>query len=181
MSLTTATLLPGIFLIALGALFLSGNSAVVSMFKSMPRSRVAAVVFFGGGALWFLYVLAGLPEADLILAQSPRPLIVAFGLLAILAFYYLPDFLAVRGLAVLTLLAAWPLLTAAYGEYDIPQRLFMVAAVYVSVALALYLGAVPYRLRDFFHWLFARPGRARALGGALLGYGLLLAAVAFTY
>jgi hypothetical protein len=43
------------------------------------------------------------------------------------------------------------------------------------------LGAQPWRLRDFFGWLFARPGRARSLGGALAGYGLLLAIVAFTY
>ncbi len=181
MTLVTATLLPGLLLIALGALFLSGNSAVVSTFKSMPRSRVAAVVFFGGGALWFLYVLAGLPEADLILAKSPRPLMIGFGALALLAFYYLPDFLAVRGLAIMTLLGAWPLLMAAYGEYDLPQRLFMVSIVYVAVAAALYVGALPYRLRDFLHWLFSRPGRAKAFGGALLGYGALLTVVAFTY
>lgn len=180
-SLTTATLLPGIFLIVLGALLLVGNSAIVSMFKGMPRSPVATVLFFGGGAAWFLYVLNGLSEADLILVQSPRPLMLGFGTLSLLAFFYLPDFLAVRGLSVLTLLAAWPLLMAAYGEYQLPQRLFMVTAVYLGVGLAIYLGAVPYRLRDFFQWLFGRPGRARILGGALLGYGVLLSVVAFTY
>jgi hypothetical protein len=106
---------------------------------------------------------------------------IGFGALALLAFYYLPDFLAVRGLAVITLLAGTPLLGAAFGEYDQPQRLFMVTAVYIALALALYLGAAPFRLRDFFQWLFARPGRSRVLGGGLLGYGVLLAIVAFTY
>jgi hypothetical protein len=181
MNLTTATLLPGIFLIALGALLLIGNSAIVSTFKAMPRSQVAAVLFFGGGAAWFLYVLNGLSEADLILVQSPRPLMIGFGALALLAFFYLPDFLAVRGLSVLMLLAGTPLLGAAFGEYQLPQRLFMVTAVYIGLALAIYFGAVPYRLRDFFQWLFARPGRSRVLGGVLLGYGALLAVVAFTY
>ena len=181
MTLTTATLLPGLFLIVLGALLLIGNSAIVSTFKAMPRSQAAAVLFFGGGAAWFLFVLSGLSEADLILVQTPKPLMIGFGVLALLAFFYLPDFLAVRGLAVLMLLAAWPLLMSAYGEYAVPQRLFMVTVVYLGVALALYLGAVPYRLRDFFQWLFGRPGRARALGGCLLGYGALLTVVAFTY
>ncbi len=181
MSLTIATLLPGIFLIVLGALLLVSNSAIVSIFKAMPRSQVAAVLFFGGGAAWFLYVMSGLSEADLILVQSPKPLMIGFGVLALLAFFYMPDFLAVRGLSVLTLLAASPLLGAAFGEYDRPQRLFMVTIVYVALALALYLNAVPYRLRDFFQWLFARPGRSRVLGGGLLGYGALLAVVAFTY
>ena len=74
MSLTLATLLPGIFLIVLGALFLAGNSAIVSMFKAMPRSTVATVLFFGGGAVWFQFVLHGLSEADLIFVQSPKPL-----------------------------------------------------------------------------------------------------------
>lgn len=181
MTLTTATLLPGLFLIALGALLLVGNSAIVAMFKALPRSQAAAIVFFGGGALWFVLKLWGLSQADLILVQSPKPLMIGFSVLAVLAFFYLPDFLAVRGLSVLMLLAGSPLLAAAFGEYDQPQRLFMVSAVYVGLALALYLGAVPFRLRDFFQWLFARPGRARMLGGGLLGYGALLAAVAFTY
>jgi hypothetical protein len=181
MSLTLATLLPGIFLIVLGALFLAGNSAIVSMFKAMPRSTVATVLFFGGGAVWFQFVLRGLSEADLIFVQSPTPLMIGFGVLSLLAFFYVPDFLAVRGLSVLMLLAALPLLDAAFGEYQFPQRLFMVTAVYVGLALAIYLGAVPYRLRDFFQWLFLQPARARVLGGGLLAYGALLAVVAFTY
>ncbi len=181
MSLTTATLLPGIFLIVLGLLLLISNSAIVSIFKALPRSQVAAVIFFGGGAAWFLYVLSGLSQADLILVQSPRPLMIGFGVLALLAFFYLPDFLAVRGLSVLMLLAGTPLLGAAFGEYQFAQRLFMVTAVYVGLALAIYFGAVPYRLRDFIQWLFARPGRSRVFGGGLFGYGALLAVVAFTY
>jgi len=47
--------------------------------------------------------------------------------------------------------------------------------------LAIWLGASPYRLRDCFEWLFRTSGRPRAVGSALLGYGVLLIAVAFTY
>ena len=46
---------------------------------------------------------------------------------------------------------------------------------------AIWLGAQPWRMRDFLSWLFARPGRARSFGGALAAYGLLLAGVAFSY
>jgi len=106
---------------------------------------------------------------------------IAFGLLAVLAFIYTPDFLAVRGLCVLMLLAAEPLLYAAYMEYQHPQRLLMVTAVYLGLAAALYLAAAPYRLRDWFEWLFRVSSRPRLVGAVLLVYGLATSAAAFTY
>ena len=181
MSLFLATLLPGLFLALLGALLAWGDPRVSSTAKALPRSQRGAWLFFGAGALWFLYRLSQLGEADLIFFQKPAPVMIAFGVLAVLAFIYAPDFLAVRGLCVLMLLAAEPLLYAAYMEWQHPQRLLMVTAVYTGLALALYLAAAPYRLRDFFDWLFLRPGRARALGAGLLAYGLVTAVAAFTY
>ena len=179
MSLTLATLLPGLVLIALGLLFLINHAAVTTSIKRLPRSRTAAIVFFGLGAAWFLYRVWHLSEADF--GQYRVQLFFFFLVVAAAAFVVVPDFLAVRGLAVLTLLVATPLLDAAYMEYHLPQRLFMVTAVFVAVALAIYLGASPFRLRDFFEWLYRRPQRARVLGAALAGYGVLLSIVAFTY
>ena len=181
MSLTLATLLPGLVLIAFGVMFFISNSAIQSTLKALPRSQIGAVVFFGGGAAWFLYIVWNVSAADLVIFSTPQPWVMLFGLLSAAAFYYVPDFLAVRGLCVLTLLGGWPLLMAAYMEWDKPQRLFMVSAVFVAVSLAIYLGAAPFRLRDFFQWLSATRWRPRALGGVLFAYGALLSAVAFTY
>jgi hypothetical protein len=66
-------------------------------------------------------------------------------------------------------------------HYDEPQRLCMVSVVYVAIALAIWLSAQPWRMRDFLAWLLARPGRTRTLGAALAAYGLVLAFLAFTY
>lgn len=179
MSLLVATLLPGLLLLALGGLLLWNGPAVGATAKALPRSRRGAWLFMGAGAAWFLWRLIHLGAADELL---PKPvLIIAFGAVAILSFSQAPDFLAVRGLAILTLLAAGELLYAAYAEWSHPQRLFMVGAVYAGIAAAIYLGGYPYRLRDFFGWLFARPGRPRTLGALLGGYGLLLSILAFTY
>ena len=179
MSLLTATLLPGLLLLALGALLLWNGPAVGAVAKTLPRSRRAAWLFMGVGALWFLWRLFHLGTADELL---PKPiLILAFGLVAGLSFTQAPDFLAVRGLAILTLLGASDLLFAAYMEWDHPQRLFLVAAVYAAIVAAIYLGGYPYRLRDFFGWLFSRAARPRTLGAVLAGYGLLLSILAFTY
>jgi hypothetical protein len=178
MSLFLATLLPGLFLAALGAALLANQPAVVVALKLLPRSPTAALFFFGGGALWFLWLVWHLSAADF--GEYHVLLTIGFAAVAGLAFKCVPDFLAVRGLCVLVLLGAAPLLNAAYMEYDKPWRLLMVTPVYLLIAAAIWLGVQPYRLRDFFDWLFLRPGRARGLGGALLAYGLLLVAVACT-
>lgn len=181
MSLTTATLLPGLILVVLGALFLVSNSAIQSMFKALPRSRSAAYIFFGAASIWFIYVVSQRSPADLVLFDNPRPWVLGFGVLAALTFFYVPDFLAVRGLCALVLLAVWPPLMAGYMVYNYPQLLVLKSFLYVCVVVALYLAAVPYRLRDFFQWLFSTRGRPRIVGGALLTLGLTLSVLAFTY
>ncbi|MDD3178875.1 MAG: hypothetical protein PHQ04_00845 [Opitutaceae bacterium] len=181
MSLFLATLLPGLLLVLIGALLLWNNPVVSDTARALPRSRRAAILLYGGGALWFLARISRLSEADLIFFQSPWPVFCIFAALAILAFIYVPDFLAVRGLCILMLMVAEPLLRAAYMEYAHPQRLLMVSAVYLGLVLALYLSSVPYRLRDILEWLFRRPGRPRLLGAVLLVYGLATSAAAFTY
>ena len=181
MSLLLATLLPGLFLALLGGLLLWNDPRVKSTAKALPRSQRAAWLFFGAGAAWFIWRLSRVGESDLIFFQQPMPLMIGFGVLAVLAFIYTPDFLAVRGLCVLMILAGEPLLRAAYMEWSHPQRLLMVSAVYLGLGLSLYLAAAPYRLRDFFEWLFGAPSRPRLLGALLLAYGLATSAAAFTY
>jgi hypothetical protein len=179
MSLALATLLPGLLLLALGAPLLLFAGSTAAAFKAFPRSPAATWICFGAGALWFLGVIWQLSPADF--GEYRNLLFVFFAILAGLAFKCVPDFLAVRGACVLVLLGAMPLLDAAYMHYDRPQRLCLVGLVYLGIVLALWLGAQPYRLRDFFEWLFARPGRARGLGGALAAYGLLLCGIALSY
>ncbi|WP_438480668.1 hypothetical protein [Oleiharenicola lentus] len=181
MSLFLATLLPGLFIALLGTLLLINTPAISSTAKAIPRSKRAAWLFFGLAAVWFVWRVSQLGESDLIFAKSPKPLMIGFGVLAVLSFIYASEFLAVRGLSVLMLLAAEPVLSAAYMEYHHPQRLLMVTAVYLGVALAIYLGGAPYRLRDIFEWLFRLPSRPRLVGGILLAYGLATTAAAFTY
>jgi hypothetical protein len=179
MSLTAATLIPGLLLIALGVPLLIANAAVAASAKALPRSNGAAWVFFGLGAAWFLKNIWNLSPADF--GDFRGLLFVGFALVAVLAFKCVPDFLAIRGICVFALMAAMPLLDAAYMEYAHPARLYMVGCVYVVVAVAIWFGAQPWRARDLIEWLFARPARARLLGGAMAAYGLLLAIVSLTY
>lgn len=179
MSLLLATLLPGLLLLALGIPLALNSPGAVAALKSFPRSTNAAYLFFGAGALWFLWNVLHLSSADF--GDYRNWLALGFAAVAVLAFKCVPDFLAVRGVCVLVLLAATPLLSAGYMVYD-PWTIYLYKIlVYVGIVLAIWLGASPFRLRDFFEWLFARPGRTRGVGAALAVYGLALVAAAFTY
>lgn len=179
MSLFTATLLTGTLLLVLGAAFLFGGEAFRARAFGLLRSKQAAWVLFGGASVWFLWHILNLGEADF--GNYRNWLFLLFGAVALGSFIVVPDFLPVRGIAVLILLSARPLLDAAYMQFDHPQRLFLVTFVYAAILLALYLGTVPYRLRDFFTWLWASPRRVKVLGALTLAYGLLLSGVAFSY
>lgn len=179
MSLLLATLLPGLLLLVLGVPLLLGHSGFAAALKIFPRSTSAAYVFFGAGAAWFLYAIWHLSPADF--GDYRTLLFFAFAAIAVLAFKCVPDFLAVRGVCVLVLMGAMPLLDAGFMIFDPWTIYFYKVLVYAGIALAIWLGAQPWRLRDFLGWLFARPGRPRGVGGALTGYGLLLALAAFTY
>jgi len=178
MTLFQATLFTGIFLIAFGAHFLWHGMRSAKSVQAFPRSQTAAYLLLGSAAAWFLYKVTQLGPADF--GQYKHILFLVFLVTAVGSFIYVPDFLAVRGLAALILLTAGTLLDAAYMELP-TARLTLVSFVYLAIVVALYLGANPYRLRDFFDWLYRQEARPRIFGGIFATYGLVLLAVALTY
>lgn len=135
------------------------------------RSKVAAVVLFGGALVWFLYNISQLGEADF--GQYKGWLLIIFGIVGLGAFKWVNEFLSVRGVAILVLMSARVLLDAAYMHTG-HGIVFFVSFIYVMILLSLYLGALPYRARDLAKWFFADVKRVRVLGLVLAGYGLLL-------
>ena len=99
---------------------------------------------------------------------------------AVLSWIYVPEFLAVRALGMLLLLAAEPLLESAVLRNE-PSRLLLVVLAYAWVIAGLFNVGMPYLLRDALQWLTARPIRLKsgALAGAAYGLALVVCAVAF--
>lgn len=179
MSLTAATLLTGLALILVGAWFLWNSPVVRNVSVRSLRDPAVTLVLLSAATAWFLWKVMHLGESDF---GNYRKLLFVFFLgTAVGSWFFVRDFLAVRAAAALYLMLAGILLHAAYGLYEIPQRLVLVTFLYFGIAVALYLAAVPYRLRDFFGWLFARGSRQRILGGVIAAYGLALLLVAATY
>lgn len=181
MTLFTATVLPAVLLLALGGALFAPRERLMVWSAGMLRSRAFDAIAFGIPALWFLYHVLQLGEADF--GQLRNILFVAFATVGIGAWLYMPDFLGIRGVAMFTLLLAHELLRAAFQQYDLPQRLFMVSFVYISIVAALYFGSVPFRFRDLRNWLLreGQPLRAKLAGGAFAAYGAVLLVVSFTY
>jgi hypothetical protein len=178
MSLFTATLITAIVLLAFGVILFMDNPKVRDIAHSWPRSQNAAIVFMTIGGLWFLNHVFHLEKADF--GDYKHYLMVGFAAVGVLSFKYLPDFLAVRGLGIIILLAAHEVLSSAYMQ-EPASRLWLVTFIYILIALTLYVGASPYRMRDFTNWLYDGHSRPKLLGGFLAIYGLILAGVAFNY
>ncbi len=178
MSLFTATLIIAIALIAKGLIWFSLPEQVGSTYTSMLRSPLASYLLFGLASIWVLWNVAHLGEADF--GEYRIWLLLLFGAVAIVAFISLKDFLVVRAWAILALLIAKVLLDAAYMEPAL-GRLFLVVFSYIIIILALYFAAVPYKMRDFTNWIFAKKSRVKQFASGFIIYGLFLFAALFTY
>ncbi len=180
MSLFAATLLAALVLLLLGVALLWSDPVVERGLKAFPRSRLASFVFFGGSAVWFIYLLSKLGPADF--GDYRNILMLIFGVVGVAAFFASRDFLAVRGLAILILLIARPMLDSSLVYYPPPgSRVWLNGFVYLCIVLAIYFGSLPYQARDFFLWLFERRARGRVLGAFCAAYGIGLAWLALTY
>ena len=171
MTLLMAMLLMGALLILKGSWLLKTSSEVGVRIQSLLRSNLFTWLTFGTGCVWFLYLITQLGDSDF--GEYKRILFVIFTVTAIAAFFYTPDFLSVRGLAILALLIARKLLDAAYLQ--MPQtRLFLVSIVYFYIVCALYFGTFPFHFRDLLHWLFKSSLKLKCLGAFFVIYGIVL-------
>ncbi len=163
MNLYISTAILATLCLAAGLAFFSEKFKPLA-FKFL-RSPRAAVALFGAGIVWFVLILLNLSEADF--GNYKFILIAIFGGAGLLAFKYLPDFLSVRGLSVVMLLALREFIDSAY-MLDIPARLTMVAIAYVLVVAFIYFGCLPYRMRDLFEWLWQKSSRVKSFGGLFI-------------
>ena len=179
LSLTQATLVFGLVLLILGGSLLLQYNSVSALARKFPRSQRAGVALMALAMAWTAWKVMRLGAADY--GDFKQYILIGFGVLGMLTFKYAADFLSVRAATILFLFSADGLLDAAWMRFEHPQRLALVAPVYLGIALSLYLAYAPYRARDFFGWLFASAKRAKAFASAVGLYGLALCGLAFSY
>lgn len=175
-TLQTVGLVTGAILLALHCLALFRSSDSLRLLKKFPRSRAMGSVLIALAALWSFLLVRGMDLGEF--ARLRNLMLIAIVVGAFLAWKYVEEFLAVRAMGMLALLAAEPLLEAAFMRHE-SSRLLLVLLAYVWIINGLFWVGMPWMMRDQIAWLTAKMPRYRAAAwtGALYSGALILCAL----
>jgi hypothetical protein len=176
LSLQAAGIIVGAFLILISLPGLV-NPNFISVAQRFPRSSVAGIVLLTICLLWTLWLLATIQMGEF--SAFRRPLLIALPIGYALVLRFVGEFLAVRALGILCLLAAEPLLDAAFLRYE-PSRLLVTVLAYLLILAGLFWVAIPYVLRDQINWSARSVFRWRFLHAIAFIYGGVILTFAFT-
>jgi hypothetical protein len=188
LSLFTTGLVLSAWLIGTHALMLAKPTAVQAFLKKFPRNQSIGQILLGIGLAWFWLLIApsGLGKLSA-LTMDLGEFNNAKGLLQILVPVSLVlvcisvrDFLAVRALGLLGLMAAAPLLGSAFLK-DPQSRLLVPIFAYAMLTASLFYVGMPYLFRDAVTWVTADQKRWTLLSlfGLCYGIATLICALAF--
>ena len=170
-TLKSVMLLVGFILIAAHLVALVRGKTTQDWLKSFPRNKPAGVILTAILAAWFFWLVK---VSDLGEFSNWRSLVLYLTpVSAVLAIFFMQEFLAVRALGGLALMAAEPLLEAAFMR-DEQIRLLLVSLTYVWIIAGMFWVGMPYTLRDQVAWVTSSETRWRAAAFAGLAYGALL-------
>jgi hypothetical protein len=177
-SLRSVGLVVGLGLVAVHALALAMPGAIQPWLRTFPRSRAIGIILCTLAAAWAFWLAATMDLGEF----SPNRTLICGVILAgaVLVPLFAEEFLAVRALGILALLAAEPLLGAAFLRPEQTRLLLVVLAYAWAIAGLLFVGA-PYFLRDGIKWILAARARYRLVAWAGVAYGLALIVVSLLF
>jgi hypothetical protein len=186
--LFTVGIVLAIWLIGSHGYMLAKPREAQEFLKKFPRNQFFGQVLLGIGLMWFWLLIApeGMGKLSA-LAMDLGEFNAAKGLLRllvpaslILVTISVRDFLAVRALGLVGLMAAAPLLGAAFLK-DPQSRLLVPIFAYAMLTGSLFCVGMPYLFRDAVTWVTAEQKRWTILSGAGFVYGIAVLACAFAF
>ncbi len=171
LALGTAFLITGLVLLILHGLGLWKPAQAQAWLKAFPRSKSWGTGLLILATLWSWLLITNIDLGEF---SDWRLRLQAFiPIAAFLTWRYVDEFLSVRSLGMLVLLAAEPLLEAAWMRPE-TSRLLLVVLVYIYIVLAMFWIGTPYVLRDQIAWVTKNEGRWRAAAFSGMVYGAVL-------
>lgn len=171
--------------VVLGVIYLVGHLPGIlqprryyQFLRPLPRHHLLGVVLVGVAGFWFCYLTATQDIGEL--SPFRWPLTTAWASGAILLMIFVPNYLTVRGLGMLMLLAVYVMLDACF-LVNSPWRLVVTLLAYLWAVAGILMVASPYLLRDALELTCGNAQRCRALstagaifGAVLIGLGLFV-------
>jgi hypothetical protein len=177
LSLHTVGLVVGFLLLAIHLIALVRPEQTKSWLVQLPRSKPLGIGLLAVDSVWAFWLVSNMDLGEF--SQYRTWLQIGVPIAFVLTMIFVDEFLAVRALGMLALLAAEPVLSAAFLRPEI-ARLLLVILAYVWLTLGLFWVGMPYVLRDQIRWVTQTGPRFRALtlAGLVYGVAVLVCAVA---
>lgn len=190
LSLSSAGIVVGIYLVTAHALMLAKPAQAQGWLKKLPRNYNAGVYTMSLGMIWFWLLVApdlrgtfsflGSLSMDLGEFNKLKPLLqIAVPLACVGLCTQVREFLFVRGLGVVAMVAAAPILKAAFLE-EPSSRVLLSLFAYLLLTAGMFWVSLPYTFRDAVNWATKTPTRWTALVIGGLGYGGVLLILSIT-
>lgn len=178
----------GVVLVVSHAWMLLQPAVAQRFLKTFPRDTMWGQLLLALGLGWFWLLIAP-PSMGLIsrLAMdlgdfnNIKPMLrIIVPISIVLVAMSVRDFLAVRALGLLGLMAAAPLLEAAFLK-DPQSRLLVPIYTYAMLTASMFFVGMPYLFRDVVTWVSAEKNRWTLLSLAGLAYGAAVLVCAFAF
>jgi hypothetical protein len=151
-------------------------SEAQAFLRGFPRNYAWGAVLLTIGFFWSMLIIQHMDMGEFFHLRRWFVMIVPAGFIGVL--FYVKEFLAVRALGSLMLLAAGPVLAAAFLQ---PQtsRLLLPLLAYAWIIAGMFFVGMPFLMRDAIHWVTANAARWKllSLSGVIYGAVLLIAAL----
>lgn len=177
LSLQAAGLIVGLVLVALHLLALLKPEPVKAWLVKLPRSQSAGTWLLAGGFLLAMVVATSMDLGEFARMRYVAQIAIPAMFLSLL--FYTNEYLGSRSLGILAILAACPILNAAFQQPP-PSRLLLSALCYAYLGLGLFWIGMPHTLRDQIGWITKSPARFKMVALSGLAYGVVLVACALT-
>lgn len=175
--LSTLSVCLGVIMAAVNLFALLQPAQFAAAARKFPRSIPAGYVLTLGGAAWFMWNVSHESLADF---ESLKPFLYTLFIgVGLGTCFFVQDFLAVRGLAVLMLLLG-KLMVDSERWASTEWRLVIAVWAYLLVVAGMWFTISPWRLRDILQWATANEKRIRLGSAARLAFGVFVAVLGLT-
>jgi hypothetical protein len=158
---------------------LARPTAFAASVRRFPRNVPVGVVLMLAATAWFLWLVKQEPIADF--AAFKPHMMAAFAGIGVATCFFVQDFLAVRGLAVLLLLVAKLMVDTGRPHLGETAWVLVIQTwAYLLVLAGMWFTITPWKLRDFLHWATANEKRVKIGSAIRLAFGLFIAVLGLT-